>query len=101
MRFGRRTEISKARCGLSASGCMPTATWPWERWRDEFREPTRNVPGRFCPALHRSNGGANTATSDQSIPLRIVMKSVGVVNFASAPHSVELREVKHPEPGPD
>ena len=29
------------------------------------------------------------------------MKSPGVVNFSSAPHSVELREVNRPEPGPD
>ena len=29
------------------------------------------------------------------------MKSVGVVNFSSVPHSVELREVNHPNPGPD
>jgi L-iditol 2-dehydrogenase len=29
------------------------------------------------------------------------MKSAAVVNFSSSPHSVELREMIHPEPGPD
>jgi alcohol dehydrogenase/L-iditol 2-dehydrogenase len=29
------------------------------------------------------------------------MKSAGVVNFSAVPHSVELREVSRPEPGPD
>ncbi|MEY4938897.1 MAG: hypothetical protein RIQ93_632 [Verrucomicrobiota bacterium] len=29
------------------------------------------------------------------------MKSAAVVNFSSAPHSVELREFKRPEPGPE
>jgi alcohol dehydrogenase/L-iditol 2-dehydrogenase len=29
------------------------------------------------------------------------MKSAAVVNFSSAPHSVELREVSRPEPGPE
>ncbi len=29
------------------------------------------------------------------------MKSTAVVNFSSTPHSVELREVSRPEPGPD
>ena len=29
------------------------------------------------------------------------MKSAAVVNFSSTPHSVELREVSRPEPGPD
>lgn len=29
------------------------------------------------------------------------MKSAAVVNFSSAPHSVELREIARPEPGPD
>ncbi|MBI2498088.1 MAG: zinc-binding dehydrogenase [Opitutae bacterium] len=29
------------------------------------------------------------------------MKSPAVVNFASAPHSVELREIARPDPGPD
>lgn len=29
------------------------------------------------------------------------MKSTAVVNFSSAPHSVELRELAKPEPGPD
>jgi len=29
------------------------------------------------------------------------MKSAGVVNFSSAPHSVEIREVERPTAGPD
>ena len=29
------------------------------------------------------------------------MKSSAVVNFSSTPHSVELRDIPRPEPGPD